>query len=191
MSTALSPIVAAASGGSLNSSKITPTDLADAKKLMDSGAMLLIEGAPLKALRIVDQTQLDSGSFDGSTRTESLLKTSTGLLINRSDVTDTPPASSTSERGGGGFSDSRNFLLMNRAAFQYAVARGKVATPLAERITFIKQDPDSQIVMKNLKTGIDGVYYNGELYTVANASGQEQWKRIFVSDSDGDPWIQS
>jgi hypothetical protein len=107
-------------------------------------------------------------------------------------VNDQPSQSqSPEERGGGGFQDSRVFLLMNRPAFQFALARGKTFDVKPERITFIKANTDSQVVQKNIRAGTDAVLFNSsELYTVTNSGGTEQWKRVMLSAPDGDPWIR-
>jgi hypothetical protein len=178
-----------AGGGS---SGLTADDLTEAQQLRNSGAMLFIEGAPLTALQIAGRKVTDSGSFDGTSNETAILKSTSGLLFEQDSVKDDPSQSQSSEeRGGGGFQDSRVFLLMNRAAFQYALARGKVFNPKPERITFIKATPDSQIVQKNIRTDTDAVLFNSsELYTVTNSGGTEQWKRVMISAPDGDPWIQ-
>jgi hypothetical protein len=176
-----------------NESELSAQDLAEAKQLRSQGAMLFIEGAPLTALQISAKTVTDSGSFDGTSSKTTILKSSSGLLLEQHSINDQPSESkSPEERGGGGFADSRVFLYMNRAGFQYALARGQVFTPDPQRIPFIKANPDSQVVQKTIRPGTDAVLFNSrELYTVTNVGGQEQWKRIMLSAPDGDPWIKS
>lgn len=165
--------------------KINDADVTTAKALVAKQAMVFIEGKYLKEaspVRPESTVKLDGGSFDGSSNEDLLVKTSSGLLLQRSNVNSDPAGSSSAEGGADAFSDSRNWLLMTPAAFQFALTNGSKQPVDAKKVAFIKSS-SGNVTQKNVKPNIDGVVFNGsELYFVDRSSGDEKWTQVLLSN---------
>jgi len=125
--------------------------------------------------------KLDGGTFDGTSNEDLLVKTSSGLLLQRSNVNSSPGGSSSSEGGADAFSDSRNWLLMTPAAFQFAFTNGSKKAVDAQKVAFIKSSAGN-FTQKNVKPNLDAVVFNGsELYFVDHKGGGEKWTQVLLS----------